>query len=296
MEQLPVSETAIRMAAFLGIFLAMAGLELVQPRRKPAAGKSARWRTNLAMVVLSNVIMRLLFKFVLTFAAVAAAFWAEKNQFGLFRAVNFPVWLAGVAGFFLLDFAVWLEHVASHKIPILWRIHRMHHSDIDFDVTTALRFHPLEIILSMAWKSAIVALFGVPVLAVLFFEIVLNGAAMFNHSNWKIPVGIDRWLRLIIVTPDMHRIHHSVHMRETDSNYGFNFPFWDRMFRTYTQDPMDGQEGMTIGLNEYRGNEPIRFFWALMLPFRSNPPRRAGPAAISATAPPSAADTKARRS
>ena len=187
MDYLPVSETAVRVAAFIGIFATMAGLELVQPRRKPDELKFARWRTNLAMVVLSNVIMRLIFKFVLTFAAIAAALWAEENQFGLFRTLDVPIWFAGVIGFFLLDFAVWLEHVASHKIPILWRIHRMHHSDVDFDVTTALRFHPLEIILSMAWKSAVVAAFGIPVLAVLIFEIVLNGAAMFNHSNWKIP-------------------------------------------------------------------------------------------------------------
>ena len=274
MDYLPVSETAVRVAAFIGIFATMAGLELVQPRRKPAELKLARWRTNLAMVILSNVIMRLIFKFVLTFAAIAAALWAEENQFGLFRTLDLPIWLAGVVGFFLLDFAVWLEHVASHKIPILWRIHRMHHSDVDFDVTTALRFHPLEIILSMAWKSAVVAAFGIPVLAVLIFEIVLNGAAMFNHSNWKIPLRVDRWLRFLIVTPDMHRIHHSVHLRETDSNYGFNFPFWDRIFRTYTQDPKDGQETMTIGLNEYRGKKTAGLAWALLLPFKSNPSRK----------------------
>jgi len=274
MEQLPFSEATIRLAAFLGIFATMAGLEFVQPRREPNRLKGTRWRTNLAMVVLSSVIMRLIFKFVLTFAAVGTAIWAEQNHFGLLEMFGTPVWLGGLVGFILLDFAVWLEHVASHKIPILWRIHRMHHSDVDFDVTTALRFHPLEIILSMAWKSAIVALFGIPVLAVLFFEIVLNGAAMFNHSNWKIPVRIDRFLRLFIVTPDMHRIHHSVRVRETDSNYGFNFPFWDRIFRTYTREPEDGQLGMTIGLKEYRGDEPTGFVWSLLLPFQKNRPRR----------------------
>lgn len=273
MEYLPFSEATIRLAAFLGIFATMAGLELVQPRRQPYRLKSARWMTNLAMVVLSSVLLRLIFRFILTFAAVGSAIWAEQNDFGLLRMVDMPVWLAGVAGFALLDFAVWLEHVASHKIPILWRIHRMHHSDVDFDVTTALRFHPLEIILSMAWKAAIAAVFGIPVLAVLIFEIVLNGAAMFNHSNWKIPVRVDRILRLVLVTPDMHRIHHSVRVRETDSNYGFNFPFWDRIFRTYTEDPQDGHLGMTIGLNEYRDDRPTGFVWSLLLPFRKNGPR-----------------------
>ncbi len=277
MEQLPFSEATIRLAAFLGIFVTMAGLELVQPRRIPNRLKGARWMTNLAMVALSSVVMRVLFKFVVTFAAVGSAIWAEQNDFGLLRTFGLPLWLAGLAGFVLLDFAVWLEHVASHKIPILWRIHRMHHSDVDFDVTTALRFHPLEIILSMAWKSAIVALFGVPVLAVLIFEIVLNGAAMFNHSNWKIPTRIDRILRLIVVTPDMHRIHHSVRVRETDSNYGFNFPFWDRIFRTYTQDPQDGHQGMTIGLYEYRSDEPTGLVWSLLLPFRKNEARQNSP-------------------
>jgi len=284
MDQLPFSEATIRLVAFVGIFATMAGLELVQPRRKPYQAKGVRWRTNLAMVFLSSAILRLIFKFVFTVAAIGSAIWAEQNDFGLFRMFDVPAGLAGIFGFILLDFAVWLEHVASHKIPVLWRIHRMHHSDIDFDLTTALRFHPLEIILSMLWKAAVVAVLGVPVLAVLIFEIVLNGAAMFNHSNWKIPVNVDRWLRLILVTPDMHRIHHSVRVRETDSNYGFNFPFWDRIFRTYTQNPQDGHDGMTIGLYEYRGDEPTGFIWSLLLPFRANPARQQNLAPANAEA------------
>ncbi len=290
MDQLPFSEATIRLIVFLGIFTAMAVLELTLPRRVPDERKWLRWRTNLAMVIVDSLALRVIFPL----AAVGTAIWAESQGYGLFRTVDTPVWIAGLAGFILLDFAVWLEHVASHKIPILWRIHRMHHSDVDFDVTTALRFHPLEIILSMLWKAAIIILLGVPVLAVLLFEIVLNGAAMFNHSNWKIPVNIDRWLRLVLVTPDMHRIHHSVRVRETDSNYGFNFPFWDRIFRTYTQDPQGGHEGMTIGLYEYRGDEPTGFVWSLLLPFRRNAPRldRAEPEAASAgTAEPLAVKT-----
>lgn len=266
MDQLPFSEASIRFAAFLGIFTTMAVLELSLPRRTPDQRKGARWRTNLAMVIVDAMALRVIFPL----AAVGTAIWAEANGYGLFRSAGVPVWAAGLAGFVILDFAVWLEHVASHKIPILWRIHRMHHSDIDFDLTTALRFHPLEIVLSMFWKAAIIIALGVPVLAVLLFEIVLNGAAMFNHSNWKIPERIDAILRLFIVTPDMHRVHHSVHVRETDSNYGFNFPFWDRLFRTYTDQPRDGHLGMTIGLNEYRGDEPTGFVWSLLLPFRRN--------------------------
>ena len=269
MENLPFSEATIRLAAFLSIFTTMAVLELALPRREPDRRKGARWRTNLAMVIVDSLALRVIFPL----AAVGTAIWAESQGYGLFRATETPVWLAGLIGFVVLDFAVWLEHVASHKIPILWRIHRMHHSDIDFDLTTALRFHPLEIILSMLWKAAIIIALGVPVLAVLVFEIVLNGAAMFNHSNCKIPVGIDRFLRLLIVTPDMHRVHHSVRVRETDSNYGFNFPFWDRLFRTYTDQPQDGHTGMTIGLNEYRGDEPTGFVWTLLLPFQRNRPR-----------------------
>ena len=276
MEQLPFSEATIRLAAFLSIFATMSALELALPRRTPDSRKGARWRTNLAMVIVDSVALRVIFPL----AAVGTAIWAESNGYGLFRTIDTPAWLAGLIGFVVLDFAVWLEHVASHKIPILWRIHRMHHSDVDFDVTTALRFHPLEIILSMLWKAAVITALGVPVIAVLLFEIVLNGAAMFNHSNCRIPEKADWILRLFIVTPDMHRIHHSVHVRETDSNYGFNFPFWDRLFRTYTRDPRDGQLGMTIGLNEYQTDEPTGFVWSLLLPFRPSRQRRELPSAV----------------
>lgn len=262
-----MSEAAIRLTAFLSIFAAMAAFELWSPRLERAemrgALKSRRWVTNLAMVVLSSVLVRLLFPA----AAVGAAVWAQMQGFGLFRLVGVDPVLAGLLGFVILDFAVWLEHWASHKVQILWRIHRVHHADTGFDLTTALRFHPVEIVLSMIWKAAIVTVLGVPVVAVLVFEIVLNGMAMFNHANARLPLGLDRLMRLFLVTPDMHRVHHSSIPTETDSNYGFNFPFWDRFFGTYTDQPQLGHDDMEIGLREYRDGSPATLTWSLALPF-----------------------------
>jgi sterol desaturase/sphingolipid hydroxylase (fatty acid hydroxylase superfamily) len=265
-----ISEATIRLTAFLAIFIAMAAYELWSPRLERAemtgALKSRRWVTNLSMVIISSVFLRIIFPA----AAVGSALWAESHEWGLFPALGIPPVIAGAASFFILDFAVWLEHLASHKIPILWRIHRMHHSDNGFDVTTALRFHPLEIVLSMFWKAGVIVLLGAPVLAVLVFEIVLNGCAMFNHSNANLPQSVDRILRKVIVTPDMHRVHHSSTPRETDSNYGFNFSFWDRLLRTYIAQPKLGHDGMEIGLKEYQGPESAGLLWTLRLPFRRN--------------------------
>ncbi|TCD16514.1 sterol desaturase family protein [Oricola cellulosilytica] len=262
------SEATIRLAAFLAIFAAMAAYELWSPRLERAemtgAMKSKRWFTNLSMVVISSICLRLLFPA----AAVGTALYAESRGWGLFRQLGAPAALAGIVSFFILDLAVWLEHLASHKIPILWRIHRMHHSDNGFDVTTALRFHPLEIVLSMFWKAAVVIALGAPVAAVLVFEIVLNGTSMFNHSNIDLPQPIDKAVRKIIVTPDMHRVHHSSERRETDSNYGFNFSFWDRIFRTYLPQPKLGHKDMEIGLKDYRGAFSSGLVWTLGLPFR----------------------------
>lgn len=269
-----LSEAMVRLAAFVLIFGTMAAFELWSPRleRAEMAGalKARRWFANLSMVLLSSIVLRILFPA----AAVGTAIWAEGEGWGLLRWLDLPILLSGIIAFFLLDFAVWLEHVASHKIPLLWRIHRMHHADNGFDVTTGLRFHPLEIVLSMVWKAAIVVALGAPVLAVLIFEIVLNGTSMFNHSNVKLPLGLDRLLRTVLVTPDMHRVHHSSIRVETDSNYGFNFPFWDRLFRTYNDQPRLGHHGMEIGLADYRGGETARLFWMLALPFRALKSRR----------------------
>lgn len=269
-----LSEPVIRLLAFSTIFIALAAIELLAPRLERdemrGAMKSRRWMTNLAMVVLSSLALRIVFPL----AAVGTALWAQTNGYGLFPLIGLPLWAAGILAFIVLDFAVWLEHVVSHKWQWLWRIHRMHHADTGFDLTTALRFHPLEIVLSMFWKAAVIIALGAPPEAVLVFEIVLNGAAMFNHANIRLPKAADAVLRLLIVTPDMHRIHHSTDPRETDSNYGFNLAIWDRMFSTYTETPRRGNTGIEIGLSEWRDSRTARLGWALALPFRFPPKAR----------------------
>ncbi|MFP1632853.1 sterol desaturase family protein [Zhengella sp. ZM62] len=261
-------EPVIRFGAFASVFAVMALFELWSPRlaRPEMAGawKGRRWFTNLSMAVLSTILLRLVFPA----AAVGTALWAESRGWGLFPALGVPPLVAGILAFVILDFAVWLEHWASHKIPLLWRFHRMHHADTGFDLTTALRFHPAEILVSMVWKAAIVVLLGPPVVAVLVFEIVLNATAMFNHANARLPLKLDRVLRLFLVTPDMHRVHHSSWQPETDSNYGFNLPVWDRLFGTYRDQPRAGHDGMTIGLDEFRGPATASLPWSLLLPFR----------------------------
>lgn len=268
MEFFGLSEQAARLTAFATIFLSMALFELLSPRleREEMRGAwlSQRWFTNISMVVISSACLRVIFPL----AAVGVALWAQERGLGLFHLLQTPPLVAGFIAFFVLDFAVWLEHWASHKIPLLWRIHRMHHADNGFDFTTALRFHPLEIVLSMVWKALVVVLIGAPAIAVLIFEIVLNGASMFNHANGRLPGRLDGWLRLFVVTPDMHRVHHSSDCRETNANYGFNFPFWDRIFGTYTAQPLLGHDGMEIGLKEYRGRQTAEIVWSLLLPFR----------------------------
>ena len=256
----------IRLAIFAAIFAGMALFEVLAPRRPLRYGRRRRWVTNLAIVVIDSAILRVVFPM----AAVGAALWAQGRGYGVMPALGVPALAAGVIAFAVLDFAVWLEHLVSHKVPVLWRIHRMHHADPDIDVTTALRFHPLEILISMVWKAGIVVALGAPALAVLVFEAVLNGGAMFNHSNVRLPGWLERLLRPVIVTPDMHRVHHSVIGCETDSNYGFNFSFWDRLFRTYVAQPSRGHEGMTIGLSSFQSAAPTGIVWSLLLPFRAN--------------------------
>lgn len=262
------SEALARLAAFLVVFAALAAFELWSPRLERdelrGAWKSRRWATNLSLLVVSSLVLRVAFPA----AAVGAALWAEARGWGLLRRLDVDPALAGIVSFVLLDFAVWLEHVASHKVPVLWRIHRVHHVDQAVDVTTGLRFHPLEILLSMVWKAAVVVALGAPVLSVLVFEVVLNATSMFSHANLRLPARIDRLLRAVFVTPDMHRVHHSVVPVETDSNYGFNFVFWDRLFRTYREHPAAGHDAVEIGLAEWRGGESSRLGWSLALPFR----------------------------
>lgn len=263
-----IAEPAWRLGAFAAAFVALAALELSHPRlQRPelmSALKARRWLTNLSILVLSSLLLRIAFPA----AAVGVAIWAETGGGGILPGIGLSPFVAGLIAFVALDFTVWLEHVVFHKIPLLWRIHRVHHSDPGVDVTTALRFHPLEILLSMAWKSGVIILLGAPALSVLIFEIVLNAGAMFNHANLRLPPEADRILRQFIVTPDMHRIHHSVERRETDSNYGFNLSIWDRLFSTYIVEPASGDEAIETGLRAYGRTEPTKLIWSLMLPFR----------------------------
>lgn len=266
-------ETALRLAAVLGVFLAMAALELLRPRRKLTASKTRRWLTNLSIVGLDSLLVRAMANLAVPIAAVAAAVACERQGWGLFNALDWPQWIELPAAIVALDFALWLQHLLSHRIGLLWRLHQMHHSDVDIDVTTAIRFHPLEIALSMLWKIAWVAAMGPSPLAVVAFEILLNACAMFNHANVALPGRLDRALRILVVTPDMHRVHHSVLRREHDSNYGFNLSIWDRVFGTYRAEPERGHEGMTIGLSPYQAPAPTFIGWCLSLPFRTQPPR-----------------------
>ncbi len=263
-----VSENFVRIGVFVTVFATMAIFELWSPRleREELRGayRSRRWLTNISLVVISSVAMRVL----LPVAAGGAAAYAQNRGWGLFNALHVDPVVAGLLSFVLLDFAIWLEHVASHKIPLLWQIHKMHHADTAIDVTTGLRFHPFEIVLSMLWKMLIVIVLGPPVVAVLVFEVVLNATSMFNHSNVRLPLRADMLIRRFLVTPDMHRVHHSTISDETDSNYGFNLPIWDKMFKTYVDQPRLGHEAIEIGLKEYRDERPSGLLWSLALPLR----------------------------
>ncbi|MEL6481677.1 MAG: sterol desaturase family protein [Pseudomonadota bacterium] len=260
------SELVIRLGAFFGIFLAMALLERYAPMRALVASKLRRWATNWSVSVIDSVMVKVLFGA----AAAGAAMDAAARGWGLFNGLDWPVWLEVLIVFVLLDLAIWAQHVASHKIPVLWRLHRVHHSDRDIDVTTAIRFHPIEIAFSMVLKIGLVYALGAPLIAVILFEVVLNGAAMFNHANLRLPRGLDRVLRFAIVTPDMHRVHHSIDRAEHDANYGFNLSIWDRLFGTYIDQPAKGHEGMTIGLGPHQDEGPTRLGWTLAFPFRGS--------------------------
>jgi sterol desaturase/sphingolipid hydroxylase (fatty acid hydroxylase superfamily) len=251
----------------------MAVVEFAWPKRKLIASKGRRWFTNIGISVTAGFLIRLMATAAVPIAAVTAAFYAEDHEIGLLNHAQWPAWVKVVVSLVLLDLAIWAQHLASHKIPVLWRLHQVHHADRDIDVTTAVRFHPIEIGLSMLWKIVVVLLLGAPPLAVFLFEVILNACAMFNHANVALPRWADAILRLVVVTPDMHRVHHSVLQREHDSNYGFNLSLWDRLFRSYTAQPEGGHQGMTIGLDPYQTEEPSKLGWSLILPFR----RRASP-------------------
>jgi sterol desaturase/sphingolipid hydroxylase (fatty acid hydroxylase superfamily) len=261
------SDGAIRLAVFASVFLVMALIELAAPKRTLVVPKGRRWLTNLGISVSGTVLLRLMAMLAVPLAAIAAASYAEAHRLGLLNQLDWPDWLKVTVALLVLDLAIWAQHLASHKIPLFWRLHRVHHADRDIDVTTAVRFHPIEIGLSMLWKIVVVMALGAPPLAVFLFEVILNACAMFNHANIALPLWLDRPLRLLLVTPDMHRVHHSVLGREHNTNYGFNLSVWDRLFRTYTAQPQGGHQGMTIGLTPYQSEAPTRFGWSLLLPF-----------------------------
>lgn len=259
-------EIAIRVGAFLGLFALFAGLEAALPKRARQLGRGRRWGTNFAIVALDSIGLRLL-AILLPLLAIGAALDAGRLGIGLFNALAWPAWLEFTLAVVAFDLAIWAQHLVTHKVPLFWRFHRVHHADRDVDVTTGIRFHPVEIAFSMTIKLGLVYALGAPVMAVIAFEVVLNGMAMFNHSNLRLPPATDRWIRRVVVTPDMHRVHHSIDRAEHDANYGFNLSLWDRLFGTYVAQPAHGHQGMTIGLPQYQDEGPLRLGWSLALPF-----------------------------
>lgn len=262
-ELLAKNEWMIRLAFFGGIFLIVGVVELIVPRRTLTTSKKRRWFANIGIVFINTVVLRVLFPA----GAVGISIWTGRHGWGIFNLIEWPFWMETVLTVILLDFVIYIQHVMFHALPVLWRLHMMHHADLDYDLTTGTRFHPIEIVISMGIKAGAITLLGAPVIGVIIFEILLNGAAMFNHGNFFIPVGVDRILRLLVVTPDMHRVHHSVFPSETNSNFGFNLPWWDRLFGTYRPQPTKGHEQMTIGLNQFRDPSRLTLPWMIALPF-----------------------------
>ena len=258
-------EPAVRLGAFLAVFGIIAAWELAAPRRNLRESKLLRWTHNLALTLLNRVLMRA----VLPVAAVGVAAFAADQGMGLFNLVRVPQPLTILLSVAALDLVIYLQHLMFHAVPLLWRLHRVHHADLDFDVTTGARFHPVEIGLSMLIKFAVILALGPPAVAVLVFEILLNATSMFNHGNVRMPVAIDRILRRVLVTPDMHRVHHSIDPRETNSNFGFSVPWWDRLFGTYCAEPQAGHKVMTIGIAQFRSPRELRLDRMLLQPFRS---------------------------
>jgi sterol desaturase/sphingolipid hydroxylase (fatty acid hydroxylase superfamily) len=263
-EFINANEPTIRLGCFLGIFIAVILWEFAAPRRPLTQPRWLRWYSNLGIVVLNTVAVRLL----VPLAPVALAVMAETRGWGLLNLADFPFWLTVVVSVVVLDLVIYLQHVMFHAVPALWRLHRMHHADLDFDVTTGARFHPIEIILSILLKFAVITVIGPPALAVIIFEVLLNGTSMFNHGNIRLPLALDRVLRWFVVTPDMHRVHHSDIPAETNSNFGFSLPYWDRLFGTYRDQPQLGHEGMTIGLNAFRDADELHLHKMLIQPFK----------------------------
>ncbi len=260
-------EPVIRLSCFFGILILMAIWELLVPRRPLTTSKGSRWFSNLGIVLIDTLAVRLL----LPVTAVGMALIVERRGWGIINNVSLPEWLMVVICVAGLDLAIYFQHAMFHAIPVFWRLHRMHHTDLDFDVTTGIRFHPIEILLSMGIKMAALMVLGASAIAVVLFEVLLNATSMFNHGNIRLPGRIDRVLRLLVVTPEMHRVHHSVVIQEHNSNFGFNFPWWDRLLGTYRDQPARGHEAMTIGLSQFRDQKHLTLPWLLILPFFGKP-------------------------
>jgi sterol desaturase/sphingolipid hydroxylase (fatty acid hydroxylase superfamily) len=259
-------EWLIRLGSFAAVFALVAAWEALAPRRIPVIGRRTRWPNNLGVAALNTVLVRVL----APLAPTALALLGQERGWGLFNQLALPGWVGFAASIVALDLAIYFQHVLFHAVPALWRLHRMHHADLEFDVTTGLRFHPLEIALSMAIKLAAVAVLGAPAAAVVVFEALLNGTSLFNHGNVRLPARVDRVLRYVVVTPEMHRVHHSIVRAETDSNFGFNLPWWDRMFGTYRAQPAAGHERMTIGIDRFRHPADLRLDRMLLQPFHND--------------------------
>jgi sterol desaturase/sphingolipid hydroxylase (fatty acid hydroxylase superfamily) len=258
------NEPTVRIACFLAVLLIMAVWEAALPRRRRTIPRLTRWVGNLGIVAIDTIVVRAAFPVL----AVGVAVIAEQRGFGLLNLVGAPVWLGILVAVPALDFAIYLQHVLFHAVPALWRLHRMHHADLEIDVTTGLRFHPVEILLSMGIKLGVVLALGPPAIAVLLFEVLLNATSMFSHSNARLPLRLDRVLRWLVVTPDMHRVHHSILANETNSNFGFNLSWWDRLLGTYRAAPRDGHDGMTIGIRQFRDVAELRLDRMLLQPLR----------------------------
>jgi sterol desaturase/sphingolipid hydroxylase (fatty acid hydroxylase superfamily) len=256
-------EATIRMTFFVGIFVIVALIELAVPRRPLTTSKAGRWFANIGIVIINTVVLRLL----VPAGGVGISVWVGRQGWGVFNYLDWPIWIEVILSVILLDFVIYLQHLMFHAVPLLWRFHMMHHADLDYDVTTGTRFHPIEIIISLGIKATAISVLGAPAVGVIIFEILLNGTAMFNHGNFYIPLGIDRILRLMVVTPDMHRVHHSVFPSETNSNFGFNLPWWDWLMGTYRAQPTKGHDGMTIGLNQFRDPARLTLPRIIALPF-----------------------------
>jgi len=257
------NEVFVRLIFFCGIFAFMAVWEMIAPRRSLSNPRGTRWFNNLTLTFLNSLIVRLF----IPITAIEFALYCREHNWGIFNVSGIPEWEAGILSIVVLDLTIYAQHFFFHRIPLFWRFHRMHHTDLDIDVTSGARFHPVEIIISMGIKMVIIVILGAPAWSVLLFEVLLNATSMFNHSNVFMNYRIDKFLRIFLVTPDMHRVHHSVIIQETNSNFGFNFPCWDHFFGTYRDQPASGHEAMSVGLANYRDQKWLTLPWMLAVPF-----------------------------